>query len=87
MASDIKCLPKYINACVNCKLHNERVNYYIGVGAGPAGPVLAGPTDVIIFIIDICARAVTDRVPYARAYYSRSYAPVLVSLKYVVQKF
>ena len=55
----------------------------IGVGASPDGRVLAGPLfptffgDGIKFIIDICARAITDRVPYARAYYSRTTSKVL----------
>ena len=55
----------------------------IGVGASPDGPVLAGPLfptffgNGMKFIIDICARAITDRVPYSRAYYSRTTSKVL----------
>ena len=33
--------------------------------------------DVMKFIIDICACAVTDRMPYMRAYYSRTTSKVL----------
>ena len=33
--------------------------------------------DLMKFIIDICARAVTDGVPYARTYYSRTTSKVL----------
>ena len=33
--------------------------------------------DLMKFIVDICARAVTDGVPYVRAYYSRTTSKVL----------
>ena len=40
------------------------------IGAGPAGPVLAGPLFRRFIIIDICACAFTDSVPYTHAYCS-----------------
>ena len=56
---------------------------HIGVGAGPAGPVWSDHFfgDLMKFIIDICACAVTDGMPYARAllqpdhFKSPSYTP------------
>ena len=51
----------------------------IGVGASPAGPVLAGHFlgDVMKFIIEICAHTVTNHVPYAHIYYSWTTLKVL----------
>ena len=42
---------------------------HIGIRAGPAGPVWPDHFfgDLMKFIIDICACAVTDSMPYARA--------------------
>ena len=46
---------------------------HIGVGAGPVRLVRFWPDhffgDLMKFIIEICARAVTVGIPYARAYF------------------